>query len=41
MRTLVLAVVTVVAFAAPCALPVPADAGTPALLAEARYVALG
>lgn len=41
MRTLVLAVVTVVAFAVSCALPVPAVAGAPAQLAVARYVALG
>ena len=41
MRTVIVALVTVVASAVSCALPVPAMAGPPAQLAVARYVALG
>ena len=41
MRKLVRAVLTVVAFAASYTPPLPAEAGPPALLAQARYVALG
>lgn len=41
MRTVVHAVLTVVAFAASHTSPLPAEAGPPALLAQARYVALG
>jgi hypothetical protein len=41
MRTLFHAVLGVVAFGASCALPSPAEAGPPAQLAQARYVALG
>lgn len=41
MRALFHAVLSVVAFGASCAPPSPAEAGPPAQLARARYVALG